>query len=240
MRPRIEKVSAFVHHAQVSGAEPAVLGVGGFIGRRILVVSQGDVGTAGLDFSGHALGVRGLDPYLVDGFAAGPGHVPGGHLECQERAGFRHAVTHGVGEADLAEGHFHLPVEGSAADDDGPHAPAKVGKDFLADGLVKGHAYARNRAQKFAGTGVEHGTHPGGIDFFHHHGNGDDKGRTHLLHCLHQKGRRRGFPEKTDLVSGAAGVDELHGQAVDVGEGQHGDNGLGLVGDVLLAVLHNV
>ena len=27
---------------------------------------------------------------------------------------------------------------------------------------------------------------------------------------------------------------------LDVGEGQHGDNGLRLVGDVLLAVLHNV
>ena len=229
-----EEVPAFIHHAQVSGAEPAVRGAGGFVGLGVLVIARIEVGAAELDFSRYTLRVRGIDADFVDGFAAGAGHVAGWRFDGQQGTGFRHAVGYHIRQANLSEGYFHFPVQGRSADEDGANGAAQVPQHFFADGFVEGHPHAGHGTEHLAGTAVQFRPHPAGIDFFHHHGNGDHIGGVLLLHGFHQMGGGRRFPQETDPVTGAAGVKEFHHQAVTVGQREHGDHALRLVRDVFL------
>ena len=65
-----EDVALLVDDAQVAGAEPSVLGKGGFGGFGVLVVSCREVGSLGLDFAGDVVRVFGVDADFVDGLSA--------------------------------------------------------------------------------------------------------------------------------------------------------------------------
>ena len=108
--PADEQVAAFVHHPQVAGAEPAVGGIGGFVGFGVLVIAGEQVGSFGLYFSGDAIRFGGIYPDVVDGLPAGTGRKRFRMREGQERARFRHAVADCVGDFNFFEDTFQLPV----------------------------------------------------------------------------------------------------------------------------------
>ena len=108
-----EDVAFLVHNSEVSGAQESVFGECGSGGLLILVVTNGDVGTLGLNFACDVLRVVGVYAGLdaVDGFAAGARLVFAPILVGQQRSGFGHTVTHCVVKPYLLEALLHFRVE---------------------------------------------------------------------------------------------------------------------------------
>ena len=149
-----EQVAGLVHNAQVSGAEPAVCCVCLFFRLRVLVIAREQIGTLGLDFSGDAVRLRGVDPDLMDGLAAGAGGIACRHVKGQQRAGFRHAIAHHIGQFNLFKDAFYLPAKRGTANDEGVHVPAQGGQQFFAYGTIEGGTDPRNGENGLGRTGV--------------------------------------------------------------------------------------
>ena len=219
-----EDVAFHVDDAQVAGAEPSVLGKGSLGGLGVLVVADGEVAPAGLDFAGDVVRVVGVDAQFVDGLSAGAGHKFGPPLIAQQRAGLGHAIAHGVRQADLLEALLGLGVERRAAHDEALHGPAEGLDDFVARFAVNEFVQSRDGQQRFGF--LQRRLDGIGIDFFHHQGHRDHHVGLDVLHRLEQGSGRRGLAQEIDGNAIHVGVDELDGQAVHVRQGQHRHHGL--------------
>ena len=176
----------------------------------------------------------------MDGLAAGARGIALGRFYGKQRTAFGEAISNHIRKADFLKIALYLPAKGSPADDEGIHPAAEEVHHLLSQRFIVGQANVGHGADGLGRAGRKVRLNPVGVDFFHNERHRDNQVRPDFLHRLHQEGRRGRLSQEVDGETGAAGIYEFHGQAVDVGQRQHGNNGFGTVVDMFLAILHNV
>ena len=169
-----------------------------------------------------------IDAYscAVDSLSAGARDIFVTGLICEERSGLGHSVAHGVRKPEFLEAFLHLRIERCTAHDDHLDIAAERRQESFPYFLVYQAVDTRNRCQELDERLAEGRLERTLVDLLHDKRHGDEKVRTHLLHCRQQKCRRRGLSEEGDAGTVAERIEELEHQPVHMCHRQHRDHGV--------------
>ena len=154
----------------------------------------------------------------------------------KQGACLRHTIAYGIRKADFAEPALYLPAKWGAADDYCLKPASEGLEQLLTLILVEGDPEVGDACRETGKLGKDLGL----VQLLHYQRHSDHKAGLDFSACLYEEGRRRELSKEPDGKAGAAWVDELHCKAVHVGQGKHGNKFIRGVGELVLALLHNV
>ena len=200
-----------------------ILGKGICRSLRIVEVTDGDIGSPGLNFTSNVLRIFGVDADFgrIDSLAAGARDIVLGVRICKQRCGLGHTVTHRVRQAYLPEYAFHVRIERSATHDEFLHI-ASEGCHQLADyGVVNHLVDSRDSGKDLHIPLGKHRLDGALVNLFHYERHGDDEIRLDLSHRLEQRGCARSLAEVIDRNSAGERVEEFEHKTVDMSHWEH-------------------
>ena len=151
-------------------------------------------------------------------------------LPAEQRTRLRHTVAHGEGQPNLLEALFHFGLEGGTAHNKTAHTATERRQYLLAYNRVKQLVRMGYFVHPF--HLLERRLDGVGIDLLH-----DQR----LLHGFQQRRGRGRLAKEPYRYAVDVRMDELDGQSIHVGHGEHRDDGLaGLVREVRVTELVGV
>ncbi len=219
-----EDVAVGIYGGEVAGVEPACF-VDGFEGLLlVLVVAQHDVGAFGDDFARDVLRIGGEYLYLHawHGLAAGAFLEDAPVFVADDGAALGHAVADGVGELDEVQEVFHFFVEGGASDDALVEVASEGIVQLVADGVVDGLPEQGDGGEEADVGLVKDGENFVSDYLLQDEGHDDDDDGLDVLECLDDDLRRGCLGEEMHVASDEELEQEVEGESVHVGHGQHG------------------
>ena len=215
-----------VDDAHVARVQPAVRVEGGGSGFRVLEVTGHDAIPLGKDFSDNMLLVRGVDAQrdTVNRFAATARLESLPVVIAQQGTAFRHAVPHGVREADGVQEMFYFLVERGAADNQFFETPAESCHHFLPDFLPDFFIDDRDAHQQFHVRLLNGGEHFFPDNLLDDEGDGDNQVGLDFRKGVGDDFGRRRAGKEMDVHAAGKFVYEFKGKPVHVCHGKHADH----------------